>query len=156
MNMAWHPVFVHFPIALFVTTLVFDEAGIILKRSYLRDGAVWLLGLGLIGGIGGLLSGELAEEAAEHAGVPETLIETHETLAVITMCVFGLLFLWRLFYRTRLAESLMAPYFLIGIIGLGTLTATGHDGGSLVYEHGAGMKTVIQSSGLSADTEHDD
>jgi hypothetical protein len=33
----------------------------------------------------------------------------------------------------------LVPYFLIAAIGLGTLSATGHYGGDLVYEQGAGV-----------------
>ena len=57
-----------------------------------RESALWLLGLGLGSGVAAYLSGKQAEEAAEHAGIPETLVETHETLALITLIILGILF----------------------------------------------------------------
>jgi uncharacterized membrane protein len=67
------------------------------------------------------------------------MIETHETLAFVTLGIFGVLLLGRLVLRNRFTRKTLVPYFLIAAIGLGTLSATGHYGGDLVYEQGAGV-----------------
>lgn len=139
MDYPLHPMLVHFPIALFVTSVLFDAVSMRWHRECLREGSLGLLVVGLIGGIGAAIAGDAAEEAAEQAGIAESLIETHETLALITLGIFGILLLWRLFVRNRFSPRSLAIYLGIAVIGLGTLSATGHFGGNLVYKHGAGV-----------------
>lgn len=130
---------VHFPIALLFTSVLFDAAGAWLKRDSFREGALWLLVLGLLGGVAAAIAGDWAEEAAEKAGIAESMIETHETLAFVTLGIFGALLLGRLIRQNRFTRKTLVPYFLIATIGLGTLSATGHYGGDLVYKQGAGV-----------------
>ena len=148
-----HPMFVHFPIALLFTSVLFDAAGAWFKRDSFRDGALWLLILGLLGGVAAAIAGTWAEEAAEKAGIAESMIETHETLAFVTLGIFGALLLGRLMMRNQLTQKTLVPYFLIAAIGLGTLSATGHYGGDLVYEQGAGV-AITHKAGLNVAAEH--
>lgn len=145
-----HPMIVHFPIALLMASVLFDAVSHFLKRDSLQDGALWLLGLGLLGGIAASIAGSVAEEAAEKAGIAESLIETHESLAFVTMGIFGVLFLWRLFLRNQFNGRLLAIYLLVAAIGVGTLSATGYYGGDLVYEHGAGVNVVSHGTPIVA------
>lgn len=134
-----HPVVVHFPIALLFTSVLFDIIGTLWKRDSFREGALWLLILGLLGGVVAAVTGDWAEHAAEKAGIAESLIEFHETMAFITMGIFVALLLWRLILRNHFSRNTAIAYFLAAMIGLGTLSATGYLGGDLVYEYGAGM-----------------
>ena len=52
-----------------------------------------------------------------------------------------------LMLRDPFTWKTLASYFLIAAIGLGTLSATGHYGGGLVYEQGARI-TLTQKAGL--------
>ena len=151
-----HPMIVHFPIALLITSVLFDAASHIFKREALRDGALWLLVLGLIGGIAAAIAGDWAEEAAEKAGIAESLIETHESLAFVTLGIFGVLFLWRIFMRNQFSGQLLAIYLLVATIGVGTLSATGYYGGDLVYEHGAGVNVVSHGRPTVVSNHHDE
>ncbi len=76
-----HPIFLHFPIAWIFTSVLFDAAGVWFKHEICRDGALWLLILGLLGGIAATLAGIWEEEAAEKTGIAESMIERHETPA---------------------------------------------------------------------------
>ena len=147
---------VHFPIALLTTSVLFDAISHFFKRDSLRDGALWLLGLGLLGGVAASIAGSMAEEAAEKAGIAESLIETHESLAFVAMSIFGLLFLWRIFLRNQFTGRLLAIYLFAAAIGVGTLSATGYYGGDLVYEHGAGVNGVSHGAtgGASKHGDH--
>jgi len=127
MDMLLHPMLVHFPIALFITSVLFDLLGI------------WLTALGVLTGLAAFASGDLAAEAAEKAGIAESLIETHEHLAGATVGLFGALLAWRLLLRNRFGPRTQIAYWMAATVGLGLLSATGHYGGSLVYEHGAGV-----------------
>ena len=141
-----HPMIVHFPIALLITSVLFDAASHMFTRDSLRDGALWLLILGLMGGIAASIAGDWAEEAAEKAGIAESLIETHESLAFATLAIFGLLFVWRLYLRNQFTRHTLAIYLLVATVGIGTLSATGYYGGDLVYEQGAGVKGVVHKT----------
>ena len=118
-----------------------------MKRENFRDGGLWLLILGLLGWVAAAIAGDWAEEAAEKAGIAESMIETHETLAFVTLGIFGVLLLGRLGLRNQFTRKTLPPYFLIAAIGLGTLSATGHYGGNLVYEEGAGV-VLTHKAGL--------
>lgn len=146
MNLPLHPMLVHFPIALLFASVLFDVTSTILTRDSLREGAFWLLGLGFLGGIAAAIAGGQAEGAAEKAGVAEALIETHETMAYLTLGMMALLLLYRLLLRNRFTTSAFAAYLVAAALGLVAVSATGHTGGNLVYEHGAGVNTAQQPS----------
>ncbi len=146
MTIPFHPMLVHFPIALLFASVLFDIASAALTRDSLREAAQWLLGLGLLGGIVAAIAGGQAEEAAEKAGVAEALIETHETLAYMTLGIMTVLFLSRLLLRNRFSTKALIAYFMMATVGLIAVSATGHTGGNLVYEHGAGVHTAQQIS----------
>ena len=139
MDFPLHPMLVHFPIALLFVSVLFDVVGRVFARDSLCEGAHWLLGLGFLGGIAAAIAGNLAEHAAEKAGVAERLIETHETLAYVTLGIMAVLFAVRLLLRNRFGTRALAAYLALATAGLVAISATGHTGGNLVYEHGAGM-----------------
>jgi uncharacterized membrane protein len=152
MDTLLHPMLVHFPIALLITSVLFDVLGAWLTRESLREGALWLLVLGVLTGLAAFASGDVAAEAAEKAGVAESLIETHEHLAGATVGVFGALLVWRLLLRNRFSPRTRVAYLMVAIVGLGLLSATGHYGGSLVYEHGAGVNAAAARTAHLAET----
>ena len=71
MDFPLHPILIHFPIALLFVSVFFDLLGTSLSRESFREGALWLLGLGLTGGIAAAIAGRMAEDAAEKAGIAE-------------------------------------------------------------------------------------
>lgn len=146
MDFPLHPMLVHFPIALLFVSVLFDVAGTAFSRDSIREGACWLLGFGLAGGIAAAMAGMQAEEAVEKAGVAEALIETHETFAYITLGVMAVLFLSRLLLRIRFSTRALATYLAVAVLGLIAVSATGHTGGTLVYQHGVGVERALHSA----------
>ena len=154
MDLPLHPILVHFPIALLFVSVLFDLMGAALSRDSFREGALWLLGLSLIGGIAAAIAGDMAEDTAEKAGISESLIETHEMWAQITLGVMALLLLSRLLLRNRFSTRTLAAYLVVAAMGLIALIATGHTGGDLVYKHGAGTNTAQDPSHSIAQSLH--
>lgn len=154
MDLPLHPILVHFPIALLFASVFFDLLGTTLSRESFREGALWLLGLGLTGGIAAAIAGGMAEDAAEKAGIAESLIETHETLAQVTLVIMAVLLLSRLLLRNRFSTRTFTAYLAVATVGLLTLIATGHTGGDLVYKHGAGVTTAPHASQPIAQNLH--
>ncbi len=138
-----HPLIVHFPIALLFTSVFFDLLGIITEKKNFRQTAFWLLILGLIGGIVAAIFGAWSEEAVEVAGVPELAVDRHETFAVVTLIVFGILLIFRWWIRNRWSVRDRVIYLCVAMLGLLLLSTTGFYGGELVYRYGAGVKSSV-------------
>jgi len=141
-----HPILVHFPIALLSTAIFFEALGALLGRDFFRPAATWLLGLGMLGGVLATVAGFWNEEAAEAAGVPETAIERHENLALLTLAVFAVLLVMRWLRGRRWIPEHPAVFFSIGFVGLALLGTTGYFGGDLVYRYGAGVERAAPTT----------
>lgn len=72
---------IHFPNAVLFPSVVFDAVGAWCKCENFRDGALWLLMPGFLGEVAAAMAGDRTEEAAEQAGIAESMIGTHETHA---------------------------------------------------------------------------
>jgi uncharacterized membrane protein len=146
-----HPLLVHFPIALLYTTVLFEVLGYLLKKEALRQTALWLLSLGLAGGVVAAIAGEWGEEFAEAAGVPEAAIDRHETFAILSLVAFGILLVFRLWRGRGWIPQNEAVYFAIAMVGLLLLGTAGFFGGELVYRYGAGVeRPASQPAGPSS------
>ncbi len=135
-----HPIVVHFPIALLSTAILFAVIESLFRRDVFDQALNWLLGLGVLGGAVAVITGMWEEDAVEAAGVPETAIEQHETLAFATLAVFALLLVMRWFRGRRWMPGHPALFFILGLAGLTLLGLTGYFGGDLVYRYGAGVE----------------
>ena len=136
-----HPLTVHFPIALLFTSVFFDLLGMITENKNFRQTGFWLLILGLIGGIVAAIFGAWSEEMVEAMGVPEEAVDLHETFAIITLIVFGILLAIRWWIRSRWSVRDRVLYLCVAMLGLLLLGATGFYGGELVYRYGAGVQS---------------
>jgi uncharacterized membrane protein len=84
----------------------------------------------------------LEEDVAELAGVPEWVLELHESLGTVTLVVFVALLGVRLVMRWGLLKEIRSLTVGLGVIGIVVLTLTGYWGGELVYTYGVGVNTV--------------
>jgi hypothetical protein len=99
--------------------------------------------LGALGAVAAVVSGLQAEEHIAHGEAVHRIMETHETLALMTAGIFGVLALWRIFRERRMSPAERALALALGLGGAGVLTATGVYGGKLVFEHAAGVPTDV-------------
>lgn len=134
-----HPMLVHFPIALLSAAVFFDLLGSKWRPEDCRVASLYTLVLGFAGAGVSVISGGMAEDAAEHSGVPEQAIELHEVLGFATFWIFaglaGLrLAAWFGWIRDQRMVSL-----LLGIAGVVVMLVASYYGGSLVYDYGAGV-----------------
>src|SRR5256886_16083177 len=126
------------PAALLLVTVLFDLGAWLTKRQSLKAAALWTLWAGVIGGWVAVLAGEQAEDAIEHGEAIHELMETHETLALITMGIFTVVLVWKLFRSARLTRPEETGLRMLGVAGLVTLVWTGGIGGKLGFEHAGG------------------
>jgi uncharacterized membrane protein len=134
-----HPALVHFPIALAVVGALAEVAYLVVRRPWLRLFGPVLLSLALVGGGAAYFSGQAAEDAAEHQGVPDKDIGAHEQSCIIALCAVALATL--LSWATRPGGRGLAIAAVAAGAAAVLMLYTGHLGGRLVFLHGAGRVT---------------
>jgi len=81
------------------------------------------------------------------------VMETHETLALITLGVFGVLALWRIVRRRRMGNGERSLALLLSVAGLGVLFVTANYGGRLVFDHAAAIPSRVLQTELRERSE---
>lgn len=146
-----HPMLVHFPIVLLITAVAMDIFLLLTNkdlanRSCLPMMALSALLLGTLSAGIAAFFGDIALDKAVSLGFPSGPLETHETLAFITIAVFSLycllrlLALWRRYPLRGFSGWISA---LPGMVGLVLLITTAYYGGELVYHLGVNVAPVV-------------
>lgn len=160
----WHPIFVHFSVALLSIATGFYVLAAILPRVTVRQTwitiAEWNLWIGLGLSVVTLAAGGLAFNTVRHDDASHPIMETHAVLAFVTIALFALVALWSRWQRktTRYPSAWLA---VLAIIGFGFLAATGWRGGELVYGHGLAVNlpqsapAAIDNAAPASGGDHD-
>lgn len=143
--MNFHPIVVHFPIALLLVGFIFSTLVIMCRKcnksecsvdsfkpSCLQFTAYWLLLLGTLGSVAALLTGQLF--TAPMVGPLGDLRETHQMLAIATMVVSlitSAVYTYYI-YKAPLKQVLVIGYVLYLVCAI-LVAVTGHYGGQIVY-----------------------
>ncbi len=94
----WHPIFVHFSVALLSVSTLFYLLSVVFPRASNRtrwiDFAQWNLWLGSGISVVTALLGWLAYNTVSHDDPSHEAMEVHATLALITLAAFGCIALW--------------------------------------------------------------
>jgi uncharacterized membrane protein len=146
-----HTAIIHFPIALVAVGALTEIGYLLLRRDWLKWFGPILLTMALAGSGAAYFSGTSVEDKAEHQGVPEAAIESHESYALGSIGAMALAALLSWATRPR-GKALWLPS-LAALIAASLTMWTGHLGGELVFVHGAGRVTAAagQKAG-AADT----
>src|SRR5690349_21603810 len=163
-----HAILNDLPAALLTVAVLFDFAAWGWKRESLRWAALWTLWAGVIGGWLAVIAGLLASDVIEHGEAIHELMETHRTLALITMVIFTAILGFKLIRRFVLTPAEELILRVLSVAGFALLLWTGDVGGDMMFEHAAGipaatMQTEIQDraaghhhhDGDADDDDHD-
>jgi uncharacterized membrane protein len=143
------------PAALLFTTVLFDVAAGLTKRTSLQAAALWTLWAGVVGGWVAVLAGLQAEKVIEHGAAIHDLMETHETFALTTMGIFTVVLTWKLFRRMRLSGAEELALRALSLAGFAGIIWTAALGGKLVFEHAAGIpNAMMQAEMVNRAAEH--
>lgn len=134
-----HPMLVHFPIALLSVSVFLDVLAQRWRREECRMVSLYTLVLGVAGALVAVASGAMAEEAVEHSGVPEQVLELHESLGFATFWIFAGLLGLRIAWWLEWVQERPLVSVVLGMLGVAVLLVASYFGGSLVYEYGAGV-----------------
>jgi uncharacterized membrane protein len=94
-----HPIIVHFPIALLITSVALDVIALITRRRHLLYGATWVLAFGVAGALAAGLTGSLSEHNAHIAAASVSqILAMHQALGFATGIVFASLLALRLLW----------------------------------------------------------
>jgi uncharacterized membrane protein len=128
--MLLHPLAVHFPLALWLTSALFDLLAWRREDPLYRRAAYWLVGLGLLGAVLSIALGWVDLLAQESAGVGAGLVirhRMHSVAAYAATAVYGMNFGW----RRRTANRLSATLLALSLVGALLVAITGYLGGDL-------------------------
>jgi uncharacterized membrane protein len=145
----WHPIIVHFPLALVLTATPLLIAARVLRRealaATLATVGTWNLCLGaaaamlaLATGVGALLDLQVGEAARQ-------AISIHMKWAMLTTLLLVLLAVWRGAGSAQGSRPSWA-FILLLLAAAAALAATGYRGGENVYRYGVGVQKIAVRS----------
>jgi len=141
-----HPMIVHFPIVLLIIAVLFDTAGLILKKfTWLQKSALLLYLLGTIAAGVAFLTGRAASDGLDIPANVITAVNDHADWAEITLWFFSIYTIIRLsigYFFKSLKKVIVIPIVLIGLLGIYFLYQTGDHGAKLVFGYGLGTGNI--------------
>jgi uncharacterized membrane protein len=141
------------PAALLLIAALFELLALAARKESFRQVSFWTLIAGAIGGVVAVLSGLQAEENIAHGDAVHRVMETHQLLAFITLGIFGVLAVWRIWRERRMGTTERALALALALGGTGVLIATAAYGGRLVFDHAAGIPTEVLTAETRERTE---
>jgi uncharacterized membrane protein len=150
----WHPIFVHFTVALFTLAVGLYLAVFFIKDEDLKSQcftvARWNLWIGMAITILTLITGWLAYNSVAHDEPSHAAMTDHRNWALVTASVFALLTGWSVFqYRKVKAPSVTLLLSLI--VGSALLGSTAWRGGEVVYRYGLGVMSLPKVEAAGGD-----
>lgn len=141
----WHPVFVHFTVALLSIAVLLSLVTQFMSPSKIREQwqlvAQWNLWLGAGITVFTVAAGVVAYNTVAHDTPSHEAMTEHRNWALVTAALFFALAIWS-WLRARAAKP-MSGVFLIGLlIGGGLLASTAWHGGEAVYRFGLGVMSL--------------
>ena len=132
-----HPVFVHFPVALFSTALIFEILSLVFRQEAFHRTAFFLFTAGAIAAGFAVLTGR---EEAEHLNlVSHPVFNMHQKFAYITMWSSWAALAAAFAVKLK-APQVFRPVFFLIVLGAAILVAiTAFYGGHMVYDYGVGV-----------------
>jgi uncharacterized membrane protein len=127
---AQHVVLIHFPIALFITAVVFDLNAQWTKRRSLADAAYYNLLVAAISTVPVLATGLLAWQFQLEGQKPKGILLLHLVLAGVSTLMIWLV--WWVHFRAR-RQTVNLPMYRLAVefLAVALVALTGHLGGFL-------------------------
>lgn len=144
----WHPIFVHFTVALFTAATVFYIFSYLVKNLHFIKLAyeleivgkwcLWTTGIIVIGTI---LSGLYAYNTVEHDTPSHIVMTNHRNWAIPTAVAIILVSIWSI-WRTYNKKAINLIFILAISIVQGMLLSTAWRGAELVFRYGIGVMAL--------------
>jgi uncharacterized membrane protein len=143
----FHPLFVHFPIALLLVSVVAALVAVRTRRPGAELVARVLLYTGTLAAGLTVITGFLAAQTVAPVRAAGPVIEEHQTYAYVLLSVASMLSAWSILaWRRHSRAPRPVVLWVIGQLGLAALVVlTAKEGGELV--HGLGVGTALTAPG---------
>src|SRR5574341_427678 len=126
----WHPLVVHFPLALWLTSFLFDLLYAGTSDRFYATASRYLIGLGLLGALVAVVSGFIDYRPLVAQGIGQAFIDQHRLHSRLaygaTVLYAGIFFL-----RWRVRAMARGPYVIMALVGAGLIAVTGYLGGEI-------------------------
>ncbi len=138
----FHPLFVHFPIALIAVIAFCEIAALITGKSIFRQASLVLAVFVVLGAVGSVATGLAAEETVEHSGAAHKLMETHEVVGLVFLGIVVIYALFRIVFRSRTRGITAWICTILAVAALAVVFYGGYLGGEMVYRYGVGVQAA--------------
>lgn len=146
-----HPILNHFPIGLFVISLLFDIATLFgMGGNALVLAAFYTMALGVVMGILAAITGlaDYVDIRADHPGRRNATLHMALNLAMLVLYALNL----NLRNGDLAASSTPILPFVLSLVGVGIIGLSGYLGGQLVYDDGVGVGRHLRKAGAPPQT----
>ncbi len=159
----WHPIFVHFTVALISISVVLFVLTKLVTNWRLEDQwlatAYWNLWIGVLISVVTVVAGWIAFNSVDHDTPSHEAMLEHRLWALTTFGVLVVLAIWSIFQYKREKEP-TSLFVICMVLLLGLVMSTAWHGGELVYRHGLGVMSLPETDDHShaneaAAHEHD-
>lgn len=135
---SFHPLIVHFPIALLMASLLIEALALIFWKEVWHVASLWTLLLGWAGAVAAVLSGRQAMAVAKHSMEIHEIMERHEKAGYVVLVLATLLVIGRLLKRDRLSSRQRWAAWIVLALACAGMAYGATLGGEMVYEYGVG------------------
>lgn len=153
----WHPIFVHFTVALLFVAAILFWIGWAVRESALGGTlltvARWTLWIGAGFTVATVAAGVYAFETVSHSEAGHPQMVDHRNWAIPTAVVWWAIAVWAGWDR-RKGRALGLPFLLSLVVAGGLLAVTAYKGGELVYRYGVGVEAAQSGGGASGGAGH--
>lgn len=144
-DLPWHPIVVHFPLALVTSAAILLFAARLLRSDTLAASfsivGTWNLCLGAVAAVFALATGLAAVLDLDVGTEVHQAISVHLRWAMFTTLLLVLLAVWR---GAGTAQSSRPSWIFVIVLAIAAaaLVVTGYRGGKNVYDYGVGVKKI--------------
>lgn len=157
----WHPIFVHFTVALFSTSVgfytlsyLFSKLRLSLKLAsdfeIVARWCLWMVGIIVIITVA---TGLQAYNTVNHDGLSHLAMTNHRNWALPTAGAMVLVAAWSL-WRTYKKKTINITFIIALLIVQGLLLSTAWRGAELVFRYGIGVMSLPKSEGQGHNHHH--
>lgn len=151
-----HPLFVHFPIALLLTAIIFYFLGGVLKKEQPLVAGKWALIAGAVAAGFTVWTGLQAAGTVPHGGATHSIMIVHQYFGYGILGLSAILSLWVLISKSNLPQKGRGLFLILLVVLAGLVTQGADLGGRMVFQHGVGVGKSAPQTGAPHDHGHGD
>ena len=154
----WHPIFVHFTVALLIVAAAMHVLSHFVSnlnlKNQLATTARWNLWIGIAATALTVAAGWYAYYTVSHDEPSHLAMTEHRNWAMATVAVFLGIAAWE-YYLHRHGKNKSWLFTALMVIAASLLLSTAWHGGELVYRYGLGVMSMPKAEGTGHAHEHD-